>query len=100
MRERVGVLDLPGFTKFEVSGPGAEAFLDMLTYTRLPQPGRISLAYVLTERGQILSEFTIARIVFPMRSIFVSGNDCRMARSGRPSEQLAVRRLGSDRKSI
>ena len=27
VRERVGVLDLPGFTKFEVSGLGAEAFL-------------------------------------------------------------------------
>ena len=62
MREHVGVLDLPGFTKFEVSGPGAEAFLDNLTCSRLPQPGRISLAYVLTERGRILSEFTITRI--------------------------------------
>ena len=61
VREHVGVLDLPGFTKFEVSGPGAEAFLDTLTCSRLPQPGRISLAYVLTERGRILSEFTIAR---------------------------------------
>ena len=61
VREHVGVLDLPGFTKFEVSGPGAEAFLDTLTCSRLPQPGRISLAYVLTEQGRILSEFTITR---------------------------------------
>jgi dimethylglycine dehydrogenase len=99
VRERVGVLDLPGFTKFEVSGPGAEAFLDMLTCSRLPQPGRISLAYVHTERGRILSEFTITRISF--RCVLSRlGNDCRMARSGRPSEQLAVRRLGSDRESI
>src|SRR6478736_689318 len=61
VRENVGVVDLPGFAKFEVSGPGAEAFLDALTCSRLPQPGRISLAYVLTERGRILSEFTITR---------------------------------------
>jgi dimethylglycine dehydrogenase len=61
VRERVGVLDLPGFTKFEVSGPGAEAFLDALTCSRLPQSGRLSLAYVLTEQGRILSEFTITR---------------------------------------
>ena len=58
-----GVLDLPGFTKFEVSGPGAEASLDTLTCSRLSQPGRISLAYVMAERGQILSEFTITRSV-------------------------------------
>ena len=62
VRERVGVLDLPGFTKFEVSGRGAEAFLDTLTCSRLPRLGRIGLAYVLTEHGRILSEFTIARI--------------------------------------
>ena len=28
VRERVGVLELPGFARFDVSGPGAEAFLD------------------------------------------------------------------------
>jgi dimethylglycine dehydrogenase len=61
VRERVGVVDLPGFTKFEVSGPGAEAFLDALTCSWLPRPGRVSVAYVLTEQGRILSEFTITR---------------------------------------
>jgi hypothetical protein len=61
VREHVGVLDLPGFTKFEVSGPGAQTFLDTLTCSWLPRPGGISLAYVLTERGRILSEFTITR---------------------------------------
>ena len=61
VREHVGVLDLPGFTKLEVSGPGAEAFLDTLTCSRLPQLGRISLAYVLTGQGRILSELTITR---------------------------------------
>jgi dimethylglycine dehydrogenase len=61
VRERVGVLDLPGFTKFEVSGRGAEAYLDTLMCSRLPRPGRIGLAYALTEQGRVLSEFTITR---------------------------------------
>ena len=61
VREHVGILDLPGFTKFEVSGPGAEAYLDGLFCSRLPALGRISLAYVLTPAGRILSEFTITR---------------------------------------
>ena len=61
VRERVGILDLPGFTKIEVSGPGAEAFLDALSCSRLPRLGRINLAYVLTARGTVLSEFTITR---------------------------------------
>jgi dimethylglycine dehydrogenase len=61
VRERVGILDLPGFTKIEVSGPGAEAYLDRLVCSRLPRLGRVSLAYALTPQGGILSEFTITR---------------------------------------
>jgi dimethylglycine dehydrogenase len=58
----VGVLDLPGFTKFMVEGPGAEAWLDHLVCTRLPRIGRVALAYALNERGGIVSEFTITRL--------------------------------------
>jgi dimethylglycine dehydrogenase len=58
----VGVLDLPGFTKFMVEGPGAEAWLDRLVCTRLPRVGRIALAYALNQQGGIVSEFTITRL--------------------------------------
>ncbi len=60
--EHVGVLDLCGFTKFMVEGPGAEAWLDRLVCSRLPRLGRIALAYALNERGGIVSEFTITRL--------------------------------------
>jgi dimethylglycine dehydrogenase len=62
VRERVGVLDLPGFTKYELKGPGASAHLDYLTCSKLPSPGRVSLAYALTPTGKLLSEFTITRV--------------------------------------
>ena len=58
----VGVLDLCGFTKFMVEGPGARAWLDRLVCSRLPRVGRIGLAYALNERGGIVSEFTITRL--------------------------------------
>jgi len=61
-RHRVALLDLPGFTKFEIEGPGAAAYLDELVCSRLPRTGRISLAYALTSRGTVLSEFTITRL--------------------------------------
>jgi dimethylglycine dehydrogenase len=54
-------MDLGGFTKVWVSGPGAEAYLDRLICGALPKQGRVSLAYALTPRGTILSEFTITR---------------------------------------
>ncbi|RMD60667.1 MAG: FAD-dependent oxidoreductase [Alphaproteobacteria bacterium] len=62
VRERVGVLDLGGFAKFEISGPGAGAFLDRLVAGRLPREGRIALSYFCTPRGRLLSEMTITRL--------------------------------------
>ena len=62
VRERVGVMDLPGFTKYELKGPGAAAHLDHLTCSKLPSKGRVSLAYALTPAGKLWSEFTITRV--------------------------------------
>jgi dimethylglycine dehydrogenase len=54
-----GILDLPGFTRFEVTGADAGAFLDRLIAGKLPKPGRTTLSYVLSPRGGVQSEFTI-----------------------------------------
>ena len=61
-RERVALLDLTPFAKHEVSGPGAEAFLDSMVANRLPKKkGGITLAHALTPTGGVESEFTITR---------------------------------------
>jgi dimethylglycine dehydrogenase len=60
--ERVAVMDLGGFSKFRVEGPGAAAFLDWLICGALPRTERVTLAYALTPRGRILSEFTVTRL--------------------------------------
>ena len=62
VRERVGILDLPGFTKYELKGPGASQHLDYLSCSKLPSQGRVSLAYALTPTGTLWSEFTITRL--------------------------------------
>ncbi len=62
VRKNVGIIDITSFTKFRVSGPGAEAFLDRLVARRLPKKaGRIQLCHALTIRGGVRSEFTITR---------------------------------------
>ncbi len=51
------------FTKHEVTGPGAEAWLDGLVANKVPTKiGRIALCHALTRRGGIRSEFTITKI--------------------------------------
>src|SRR5262249_59906358 len=63
MRERVGIIDLTPFTKHEVTGPGAESWLDNLVANKVPaRIGRMALSHALTPRGGIRSEFTITKI--------------------------------------
>src|SRR5690606_11769465 len=63
VRERVGIMDLSSFAKFDVTGPGAEVLLDRLTANHLPKrPGGIGLTQVLSENGRIEGEWTITRL--------------------------------------
>lgn len=61
-RNGVAVLDMPGFTKIDIKGPGAEAYLDRLLCTKLPKTGRLTLCYALLPDGKVLSEFTLSKI--------------------------------------
>ncbi|MEO1344187.1 MAG: FAD-dependent oxidoreductase [Pseudomonadota bacterium] len=60
--DRVGVMDHGGFTKYDVRGPRAEAYLNRVFCGTLPKPGRVRLSYMLTPKGRIWSEATIARL--------------------------------------
>ncbi len=72
VRERAGLLDLSPFAKFEVFGPGAEAFVDRLGANRAPRKlGGIGLTHVLTPGGGVLSEFSVTRLT-PDRFYLVS----------------------------
>ena len=63
VRERVGVLDLSSFAKYEVAGAGAEAYLNTITANRMSRrPGGIVLAHYLSDEGRILGESTITRL--------------------------------------
>jgi dimethylglycine dehydrogenase len=62
VRERVGILDLSGFAKYDVAGPDAEAFLNRLCANRMPtRTGGIVLAHILSVNGRILGEVTVTR---------------------------------------
>lgn len=62
VRDAVGIMDHGGFTKFEVNGPGAAAFLSRIITGTVPPVGRVRLSYMLTPKGRIWSETTIARL--------------------------------------
>lgn len=58
----VALLDLTGFTRFEVGGGGAAAWLDHLLAGELPREGRTALAYGCSPRGGIVMETTVTRL--------------------------------------
>lgn len=60
-RERVGVTEIANFAKYEVSGAGAEDFLNRLMTNRMPKKGRIVLTPMLNEFGKLIGDFTIAK---------------------------------------
>ncbi|WP_136439413.1 GcvT family protein [Pacificoceanicola onchidii] len=61
VRDGVGVLDLPGFSRYRLTGTGAADWLRSQTAGGLPKTGRMSLAYFPDERGRIVTEMSVAK---------------------------------------
>ncbi|MEO1250054.1 MAG: FAD-dependent oxidoreductase, partial [Pseudomonadota bacterium] len=60
VQEKVGLLDMSAFSKFEVTGPDAEIWLEGLFANRIPKKiGRIGLCHLLSLNGGVRSEFTV-----------------------------------------
>jgi dimethylglycine dehydrogenase len=59
VRDSCGVIAISGFTGLRVTGPGARRFVDGLSCSRLPKPGRIGLAYFPDHRGRVLTEMSV-----------------------------------------
>src|SRR6056297_810084 len=59
VRRDVGLLDISGFSRFEVTGPDAEGWLDRMMASRLPGPGRARLAPMLGHDGRLKGDLTI-----------------------------------------
>ena len=63
VQNAVGLSEVNGFNRFEITGADAQNFLDRMICGRLPRkPGRVGLAYLLNHHGMLKSEATIANI--------------------------------------
>ncbi|HSU98586.1 MAG TPA: FAD-dependent oxidoreductase [Roseiarcus sp.] len=63
VHDNVGIMDMSAFAKCEVSGPGAEAWLNSILTNCVPRTiGRVTLTYLLTTRGGVRAEFTLTRV--------------------------------------
>lgn len=63
VQNAVGLCEVSGFNRIEVSGRDAQTFLDRLVCGRLPRkPSRVGLTYLLNQHGMLKSEATIANL--------------------------------------
>ena len=73
VREGVGAVDIANFARHEVSGPGARAFLDRVLAGRIPQPGRLNLTPMLSPKGRLAGDLTVACLDDERFVLFGSG---------------------------
>lgn len=56
-----GVIDLSGFSRFEVRGDGAAAWLGGMVTGGLAKPGRVGLVYFASPKGKAVTEMSLTR---------------------------------------
>jgi len=62
VRAAAGAYEIAGYARYEVAGPGAEAWLDHLLASRLPSVGRLRLAPMLNEAGRLMGDLSVTRL--------------------------------------
>ena len=73
MRTSVGISDISGFAKYEITGPGAQAWLSFMLANKLPKTGRMMLAPMLNPAGKLIGDFTVAKARDAHFFVFGSG---------------------------
>ncbi|HET7168132.1 MAG TPA: FAD-dependent oxidoreductase [Candidatus Limnocylindrales bacterium] len=74
MRDRVGMVDLAAFAIFDVSGPGAMAYLQGLVVNQVDVPvGRVIYTPLLSPAGGIVADLTIIRLRHDLFRVVTGG---------------------------
>ncbi len=94
VRTSVGVVDTSNFAKYEIRGAGAQAWLDRLVANRVPtEDGRICLTPLLSLRGGVAGDFTIARLAadrfFMIGSGIAEDYHCRLFEAQLPAKGVS-----------
>ena len=73
VRENVGAIEIANFAKHSFKGADARNFLDYVMAGNIPKPGRITLSPMLTPKGKLYGDLTIACLSEDEFMIFGSG---------------------------
>ncbi len=101
VRTAVGINEIHNFGKYEVTGADAETWLSRIMANRMPQEGRIVLTPMLSPKGRLLGDFTVAKLG-PERfqltaSSVAQAYHMRWFEAHLPEAGVAIRNISLDR---
>lgn len=73
VRSSVGMIEIANFAKHSIRGVDARRFLERVMAGRIPGPGRISLSPMLSPKGKLYGDLTVACLGEQEFKIFGSG---------------------------
>ena len=73
VQEAVGGIEIANFAKHEIKGAGARAWLDRILAGYVPKPGRLTLTPMLTPKGRLYGDLTVACLAEDHLMLFGSG---------------------------
>ena len=73
VRNAVGLSEISSFAKYEVTGPGAGAWLERILANKLPREGRLTLSPMLNDNGRLIGDFTVGNAGRDRFFVFGSG---------------------------
>ena len=104
VRSSVGMVDITGFSRYEVTGPGSEEWLNNLLACRLPSVGRMRLAPMLAPSGRLMGDLTVMRLgadrFWLMGSYYLQSWHMRWFRDHLPKSGVEVRNLCSEMSGV
>lgn len=98
VRDAVGMMEVSGFNRYEITGEGVHDWLDSLTCSRVPRaPGRVGLVYFLNHQGNVKGEATLANLpggrVWYGSAAAAESHDWDWLQQHLPSENIAIQPL-------
>ena len=103
VREAVGINEIHNFGKYLVEGPEAEAWLSRLMANRMPREGRIALTPMLSPKGRLIGDFTVARLAperfqltasYAAQAFHMRWFDAHLPPSGISVRNVSLERIG------
>ena len=97
VRSAVGLVDITGFSRYEVSGTRSEEWLNTLLACRLPRVGGVRMAPMLAPSGRLMGDLTVLRLAddrfWLMGSYYLQAWHMRWFNDHLPDSGVTVRNL-------